>query len=153
MQSPCGPFPPIEMTMSKPVGSSALLVRYKVLSFPVCLELMISRVKASTPRDGIMRRLVVARRPRTHTSSRQTGRDHWQRAQTGIQVVPHLGRWAKDLYVFQRTPSSVDVRTTRPRTMHGRRRLASGWQRKRQENFAIIIAGGHADEDLVAMDD
>ncbi len=29
---------------------------------------------------------------------------------TAIQCVPHLGEWAKELYVFQRTPSSVDVR-------------------------------------------
>src|SRR5581483_11920145 len=29
---------------------------------------------------------------------------------TAIQCVPHLGRHAKHLYVFQRTPSSVDVR-------------------------------------------
>ena len=29
---------------------------------------------------------------------------------TAIQCVPHLGEWAKQLYVFQRTPSSVDVR-------------------------------------------
>ena len=29
---------------------------------------------------------------------------------TGVQLVPHLGRDAKQLYVFQRTPSSVDER-------------------------------------------
>ena len=29
---------------------------------------------------------------------------------TAVQCVPHLGEWAKQLYVFQRTPSSVDVR-------------------------------------------
>ena len=34
---------------------------------------------------------------------------------TGVQLVPYLGRHAKHLYVFQRTPSSVDVRNnTRP---------------------------------------
>ena len=33
---------------------------------------------------------------------------------TAIQCVPHLGRAAKQLYVFQRTPSSVDVRGNKP---------------------------------------
>src|SRR3954465_8476498 len=33
---------------------------------------------------------------------------------TAIQCVPHLGEWAKELYVFQRTPSSVDVRNNAP---------------------------------------
>src|SRR5690606_6947077 len=32
---------------------------------------------------------------------------------TAVQVVPHLGRDAAELYVFQRTPSSVDVRDNR----------------------------------------
>ena len=29
---------------------------------------------------------------------------------TGVQCIPHLGELAKELYVFQRTPSSIDVR-------------------------------------------
>ena len=33
---------------------------------------------------------------------------------TGVQLVPHLGRDAKHLYVFQRTPSSVDMRGNEP---------------------------------------
>ena len=33
---------------------------------------------------------------------------------TAVQCVPHLGAWAKELYVFQRTPSSIDVRANRP---------------------------------------
>nr|AXL05789.1 NAD(P)/FAD-dependent oxidoreductase [uncultured bacterium]AXL05818.1 NAD(P)/FAD-dependent oxidoreductase [uncultured bacterium] len=33
---------------------------------------------------------------------------------TAIQVVPHLGRDARHLYVCQRTPSSVDIRDNRP---------------------------------------
>lgn len=69
---------------------------------------------------------------------------------TGIQVVPHLGRWAKDLYVIQRTPSSIDVRNNSPTDYEWAKTLKSGWQRKRQENFALIIAGGEAEEDLVA---
>ena len=33
---------------------------------------------------------------------------------TAIQCVPHLGAWAQQLYVFQRTPSSVDERGNKP---------------------------------------
>ena len=29
---------------------------------------------------------------------------------TAVQCIPHLGEWAKRLYVFQRTPSSIDER-------------------------------------------
>jgi cyclohexanone monooxygenase len=35
---------------------------------------------------------------------------------TAVQAVPHLGEHAKELYVFQRTPSSVDVRNNRKTT-------------------------------------
>ena len=33
---------------------------------------------------------------------------------TAVQCIPHLGEGAEQLYVFQRTPSSVDVRNNRP---------------------------------------
>ena len=33
---------------------------------------------------------------------------------TAVQVVPHVGAAAEHLYVFQRTPSSIDVRNNRP---------------------------------------
>ncbi|MSX21329.1 MAG: NAD(P)-binding protein, partial [Actinobacteria bacterium] len=33
---------------------------------------------------------------------------------TGVQCIPHLGAAAEHLYVFQRTPSSIDVRNNRP---------------------------------------
>ena len=33
---------------------------------------------------------------------------------TSVQIVPHLGEWAEHLYVFQRTPSSVDVKNNPP---------------------------------------
>src|SRR5258708_11987222 len=33
---------------------------------------------------------------------------------TAVQCVPHLAKYAKNLYVFQRTPSSIDQRGNRP---------------------------------------
>ncbi|MEU5264208.1 NAD(P)/FAD-dependent oxidoreductase [Amycolatopsis sp. NPDC021455] len=68
---------------------------------------------------------------------------------TGIQVIPHLGRDAQHLYVFQRTPSSVDVRGNRPTDPDWAASLKPGWQRERMDNFLTIVTGGHAEHDLV----
>ncbi len=69
---------------------------------------------------------------------------------TAIQCVPHLGRHVKQLYVFQRTPSSVDVRGNKPTDPEWAKSLAPGWQKRRMENFNTLVAGGHQDEDLVS---
>ncbi len=69
---------------------------------------------------------------------------------TAIQSVPHLGRAAKQLYVFQRTPSSVDLRGNRPTDPDWAASLEPGWQKRRMENFNILVSGGHQDEDLVS---
>ncbi|MGW7750986.1 flavin-containing monooxygenase [Streptomyces violaceusniger] len=68
---------------------------------------------------------------------------------TAIQVVPHLGRYAEHLYVFQRTPSSVDVRGNRPTDPGWAASLTPGWQRRRRDNFLAVVTGGQAAEDLV----
>jgi len=54
---------------------------------------------------------------------------------TAIQVVPYLGSYAKQLYVIQRTPSSVDQRSNAPTDPDWYRSLQPGWQRERQRNF------------------
>lgn len=69
---------------------------------------------------------------------------------TAVQCVPHLARAAGHLSVFQRTPSSVDVRANRPTDAQWAATLTPGWQRRRIENFQQLTAGGEADEDLVA---
>ena len=69
---------------------------------------------------------------------------------TAIQCIPFLGKHAKELYVFQRTPSSVDLRgnsQTDPEWYAG---LKPGWQRERRENFAAVLAGQNFTVDLVA---
>ncbi|MET9560826.1 flavin-containing monooxygenase [Streptomyces tauricus] len=68
---------------------------------------------------------------------------------TAIQVVPHLGRDAQRLYVFQRTPSSVDVRGQRPTDPQWATSLEPGWQRRRRDNFLRTVTGSPADGDLV----
>ena len=54
---------------------------------------------------------------------------------TGIQLVPHLGRDAQHLYVFQRTPSSVNVRNNEPTDPQWAASLQPGWQEERKLNF------------------
>ncbi|MEM9623179.1 MAG: NAD(P)/FAD-dependent oxidoreductase [Pseudomonadota bacterium] len=69
---------------------------------------------------------------------------------TAIQCVPFLGAHAQELYVFQRTPSSVDLRGNSQTDEHWYNNLEPGWQRARRENFAAVLAGQNFTEDLVA---
>ena len=69
---------------------------------------------------------------------------------TAVQCVPHLAAAAERLYVFQRTPSSVDVRANRATDPQWAATLQPGWQRGRIRNFQILTSGGQAEEDLVA---
>ena len=69
---------------------------------------------------------------------------------TSVQCVPHLARACKGLYVFQRTPSSVDVRANAPIDGEWFSGIATpGWQQRWLENFTANQAGGTADVDLV----
>jgi cation diffusion facilitator CzcD-associated flavoprotein CzcO len=69
---------------------------------------------------------------------------------TSVQCVPYLARACKELYVFQRTPSSVDIRANAPIDPEWFSQIAtSGWQQRWLENFTANQAGGSAEEDLV----
>lgn len=62
---------------------------------------------------------------------------------TAVQVVPEIAKVVKSLHVFQRTPSSVDVRDQRETTAEERDAWANepGWARARRARFAKISAG------------
>jgi cation diffusion facilitator CzcD-associated flavoprotein CzcO len=68
---------------------------------------------------------------------------------TAVQCVPHLSVGAKELFVFQRTPSSIDVRDNRPTDPEWAAGLKPGWQKARMENFNTLTSGGIVDEDLI----
>ena len=68
---------------------------------------------------------------------------------TAVQVVPHVGAAAEQLYVFQRTPSSIDVRNNRPTDPEWAASLEPGWQKRRMENFNNLVSGIPEPEDLV----
>ncbi|MET1754479.1 NAD(P)/FAD-dependent oxidoreductase [Novosphingobium sp. RD2P27] len=54
---------------------------------------------------------------------------------TAIQAIPYLAKYAKQLYVIQRTPSSVDERPNPPTDPDWANSLQPGWQYERQKNF------------------
>ncbi len=59
---------------------------------------------------------------------------------TAVQVVPELAKVAGELFVFQRTPSTIDVREQRATTDEEMARWAEedGWARTRRARFAAI---------------
>jgi cyclohexanone monooxygenase len=68
---------------------------------------------------------------------------------TAVQCVPELARACAKLYVFQRTPSSVDVRDNRPTDPDWFTEMATpGWQQRWLENFAAVQTGMLPEEDL-----
>lgn len=54
---------------------------------------------------------------------------------TALQAIPYLGKYAKQLYVLQRTPSTVDQRINPPTDPEWARTLQPGWQAERHANF------------------
>ena len=62
---------------------------------------------------------------------------------TAVQVVPEIAKVVKDLYVFQRTPSSIDVRDQRQTTQEEIEAWSKepGWARARRERLAKISSG------------
>ena len=51
---------------------------------------------------------------------------------SAVQAIPRLAKAAKALYVFQRTPSSIDLRNDRPTDPEWQARLQPGWQQTRR---------------------
>ena len=68
---------------------------------------------------------------------------------TAIQCVSHLGASAKELYVFQRTPSAIDERLNKPTDRSWAASLQPGWHADRNTNFASILSGIPQEIDLV----
>ncbi len=68
---------------------------------------------------------------------------------TSIQLVPQLARAAKEVYVFQRTPSAVGVRANAPIDPEWFDTQEPGWQRERMLNFTDAVTGEQPERDLV----
>lgn len=50
---------------------------------------------------------------------------------SAVQIIPRVGRAAKELYVFQRTPSAIDIRDDIPTDPQWAANLKPGWQKER----------------------
>ncbi len=59
---------------------------------------------------------------------------------TAVQVVPAVARSAKELFVFQRTPSAVGVRNQGPTDVEWFKSLEPGWQQRADRE---LHPGGH----------
>ena len=68
---------------------------------------------------------------------------------TAVQCIPHLGEAAQELFVFQRTPSSIDERNNKDTDENWFESLKPGWHDKRRENFEGFLTGSLQKEDLV----
>ncbi|MFT6017019.1 MAG: cation diffusion facilitator CzcD-associated flavoprotein CzcO, partial [Candidatus Azotimanducaceae bacterium] len=68
---------------------------------------------------------------------------------TAVQCVPHVGETAEQLYVFQRTPSGIDIRGNSPTDPKWAENLKPGWQKARMDNFNALVSGVPQTEDLV----
>ena len=62
---------------------------------------------------------------------------------TSVQAVPELAKIVKELYVFQRTPSSIDVRDQRETSVEEFAEWSKkpGWAKARRARFARISEG------------
>ncbi|MEK9890733.1 MAG: NAD(P)/FAD-dependent oxidoreductase, partial [Gammaproteobacteria bacterium] len=69
---------------------------------------------------------------------------------TAVQCIPHLGAGAKELFVFQRTPSSIDVRNNQATDPDWISTQQPGWQDERRTNFESLMTGVPVKEDLVS---
>lgn len=67
---------------------------------------------------------------------------------TAVQAVPKLADAAGELFVFQRTPSSVSTRgqqATDPTEWRTKVATQPGWQRERSRNFELLTQGEKGD--------
>ncbi|MEA3056843.1 MAG: hypothetical protein QOD30_2275, partial [Actinomycetota bacterium] len=69
---------------------------------------------------------------------------------TAVQCIPYLSQACKELFVFQRTPSSVDVRANKPTDPEWFATINTpGWQQRWLENFTANQTGQPVEDDLV----
>jgi cyclohexanone monooxygenase len=69
---------------------------------------------------------------------------------TAVQIVPEVAKYARKLYVFQRTPSAVYIRGQRETPPDYADMSKPGWQKERRENFQRILLAQPQDVDRVA---
>jgi cation diffusion facilitator CzcD-associated flavoprotein CzcO len=77
-------------------------------------------------------------------------------AATAVQIVPEVAKYAKELYIFQRTPSQVfprGQRNTEPEEWRERIATGPGWQTDRMNNLAEHMSGTNAPDMVNLVND
>lgn len=61
---------------------------------------------------------------------------------TAVQIIPEVAKWAKHLYVIQRTPSYIGPRGQTETTddMWSKVATGKGWQRSRMDHFDSFVS-------------
>lgn len=68
---------------------------------------------------------------------------------SSTQILPHLAESAQHVYLFQRTPGTVNARNNQPTDPDWFHNLEPGWQQKRMDNFVEMMSGRPVDVDLI----
>jgi cyclohexanone monooxygenase len=71
---------------------------------------------------------------------------------SAVQCIPYLGKYARQLYVFQRTPAMVGARDNTPTDVEWFTSLQNGWYDRRRDQFTMLSAGVEP-PDVDALDD
>lgn len=71
---------------------------------------------------------------------------------TGVQCIPPLARDAREVFVFQRTPSAINERLNSPIDPTWYQGLEKGWQKKWVRNFAALQSPSPFDEEDLVQD-
>ena len=66
-----------------------------------------------------------------------------------MQAIPNLGKAAKQLLVFQRTPSAIDIRDDEPTDPNWARTLQPGWSLQRRKAMDVATGGSTLAEGIV----
>ena len=61
---------------------------------------------------------------------------------SAVQIIPELGPRVKELFVFQRTPSSIDIRDDWETDQEWAESLEPGWQAKRRKKALEVMGRG-----------
>ena len=135
---PTGSSAPIAATRSAPGSSRWAPGRCTVRSCPACRASRRSPATPSTRAGGTTTTpaATATGAPMTKLADKRVG--IIGTGATAVQCIPPLARDAGELYVFQRTPSSIDVRDNHPIDPDWFATLAPGWQRKWLTNFATL---------------
>ena len=148
--APAGSSAPTGATSSPPPTSAWAPARCTWPSCPASPASGRSGATPSTPAAGTTATPAATPTARPWTASPTSGSRSSAPAPPRSSASPTWPGRAGELYVFQRTPSSVDVRDNRPTDPDWFAEVATpGWQQRWLENFPANQSGALPGEDLV----